>query len=135
RLSFGELQRRWMVQFGTPPPTRVTITRIRDKSCTTKIVTSTTSSNCFKKAGFVYNDHASVIDDGIVENDLEEQSTTSVSELIQHHQKKSTYSHVNYYTAHGKSSGMPRPMSNSQNLHLYPMNGDHLAPFSHSGAS
>ncbi|KAJ9578852.1 hypothetical protein L9F63_004911, partial [Diploptera punctata] len=26
-----EVERRWMVEFGTPPPTRVTITRIRDK--------------------------------------------------------------------------------------------------------
>ena len=26
-----EVQRRWRVEFGTPPPTRVTITRIRDK--------------------------------------------------------------------------------------------------------
>ena len=27
-----EVQRRWMVEFGTPPPpTRVTVTRIRDK--------------------------------------------------------------------------------------------------------
>ena len=28
---FFEVQRRWRNQFGTPPPTRVTITRIRDK--------------------------------------------------------------------------------------------------------
>ncbi|KAJ9583140.1 hypothetical protein L9F63_022519 [Diploptera punctata] len=26
-----DVQRCWMVEFGTPPPTRVTITRIRDK--------------------------------------------------------------------------------------------------------
>ena len=26
-----EVQRRWRVEFGTPPPTRVTISRIRDK--------------------------------------------------------------------------------------------------------
>ena len=26
-----EFQRRWRIKFGTPPPTRVTITRIRDK--------------------------------------------------------------------------------------------------------
>ena len=26
-----EVQARWRVEFGTPPPTRVTITRIRDK--------------------------------------------------------------------------------------------------------
>ena len=26
-----EFQRRWRIEFGTPPPTRVTITRIRDK--------------------------------------------------------------------------------------------------------
>ena len=26
-----EVQRRWRIEFGTPPPTRVTITRIRDK--------------------------------------------------------------------------------------------------------
>ena len=26
-----EVQRRWRDEFGTPPPTRVTITRIRDK--------------------------------------------------------------------------------------------------------
>ena len=30
-LNVVEVQRRWRVEFGTPPPTRVTITRFRDK--------------------------------------------------------------------------------------------------------
>ena len=41
-------------------------------SSTLKQVTSTTISNCFKKVGFVFNDHASVIDDGVEENNLKE---------------------------------------------------------------
>ena len=44
-----EVQRRWRIEFGTPPPTRVTITRIRDKFEVDRTVQDVLKGRCGRK--------------------------------------------------------------------------------------
>ena len=53
-----EVQRRWRVEFGTSPPTKVTITRIRDKFEVDGTVQDVLKSRCGRKRSSTDNDSA-----------------------------------------------------------------------------
>ena len=56
-----EVQRRWRVEFGTPPPTRVTITRIRDKFEVDGTVRDALKGRCGRKRSSIDNNSADAI--------------------------------------------------------------------------
>ena len=55
-----EVQRRWRVVFRTPPPTRVTITRIRDKFEVDGTVQDVLRCQCGRKLSSTDNESAAV---------------------------------------------------------------------------
>ena len=56
-----EVQRRWRVEFGTPPPTRVTITRIRDKFEVDGTVQDVLKGRCGRKRSSTDNESAAAV--------------------------------------------------------------------------
>ena len=56
-----EVQRRWKVQFGTPPPTRVTITRIRDTFEVDGRVQDVLKGRCARKRSSTDNEGADAV--------------------------------------------------------------------------
>ena len=56
-----EVQRRWRVEFDTPPPTRVTITRIRDKFEVDGTVQDVLKGRCGRKRSFTDNRSADAV--------------------------------------------------------------------------
>ena len=56
-----EVQRRWRVEFGTPLPTRVTITRIRDKFEVDGTVQDVLKGRCGRKISSTDNESADAI--------------------------------------------------------------------------
>ena len=56
-----EVRRHWRVEFGTPPPTRVTITRIRDKFEHDGKVQDLLKGRCGRKRSFTDNDSADAV--------------------------------------------------------------------------
>ena len=56
-----EVQRRWRVEFGTPPPTRVKITRIRDKFEVDGRVQDVLEGRCGGKRSFTDNESARAV--------------------------------------------------------------------------
>lgn len=56
-----EVQRRWRVEFGTPPPTRVTITRIRDKFEVDGTVQDVLKGRCGRKRSSTDNESADAV--------------------------------------------------------------------------
>ena len=56
-----EVQRRWRVEFGTPPPTRVTITRIRDKFEVVGTVQDVLKARCGRKRSPTDNESADAV--------------------------------------------------------------------------
>ena len=55
------VQRRWRVEFGTPPPTRVTITRIRDKFEVDGTVQDVLKGRCRRKRSSTDNESADAV--------------------------------------------------------------------------
>ena len=53
--------RRWRVEFGTSPPTSVTITRIRDKFEVDGMVQDVSNSRCGIKRSFTDNESADAV--------------------------------------------------------------------------
>ena len=56
-----EVQRRWRVEFGTPPPTRVTITRIWDKFKVDGTVQDVLKGRCGRKRSSTDNESADAV--------------------------------------------------------------------------
>ena len=56
-----EVQRRWRVEFGTPSPTRVIITKIRDKFEVYGTVLDVLKSRCRRTRSSTDNDNADVV--------------------------------------------------------------------------
>ena len=56
-----EVQRSWRVEFGTPPPTRVTITRIRDKFEVNGTMQDVLKSQCRRKRSSTDNESADAV--------------------------------------------------------------------------
>ena len=56
-----EVQRRWRVEFATPPPTRVTITRIRDKFEVHGTVQDVLKGLCGRKRSSTDNESADAV--------------------------------------------------------------------------
>ena len=56
-----EVQRRWRVEFGTPPPIRLTITRIRDKFEVDGIMQDVMKGRCGIKRSFNDNESADAV--------------------------------------------------------------------------
>ena len=56
-----EVQLCWRVEFGTPPPTRVTITRIRDKFEVDGTVQVKLKSRCGRKRSSTNNESADAV--------------------------------------------------------------------------
>ena len=56
-----EVQRRWKVEFGTPPPTRVTITRIRDKFDVDGTVQEVLKGRCGRKKSSIDNESTDAV--------------------------------------------------------------------------
>ena len=61
RPSFFFLQRRWRVEFGTPSPTRVTITRIREKFEVDGTVQDVLKGRCGRKRSSTDNERADAV--------------------------------------------------------------------------
>ena len=56
-----EVQRRWGVEFGTPPPTTATITRIRDKFEVCGTVQDMLKGQCGRKRNSTDNESADAV--------------------------------------------------------------------------
>ena len=56
-----EVQRRWRIESGTPPPTRITITRIRDKFGIDRTVQDVLKGRCGRKTSSTDNESADVV--------------------------------------------------------------------------
>ena len=56
-----EVQQRWKVEFGTPPPTRITITRIRDKFEVDGTVQNVMKGRCGRKRSSTDNESADAV--------------------------------------------------------------------------
>ena len=56
-----EVQRRWRLESSTPPPTRVTITRIRDKFEVDGTVQDVLKGRCGRKRSSTDNDSADAV--------------------------------------------------------------------------
>ena len=56
-----EVQRRWRVEFGTPPPTKVTIRRIRDKFEVDVTVQDVLKDRCGRKRSSTDNESADAV--------------------------------------------------------------------------
>ena len=59
--NVAEVQRRWRVEFGTAPPTRVTITRIRDKFEVDGTMQDVLKGRCGRKRSYTDNESADVV--------------------------------------------------------------------------
>ena len=57
----AEVQRRWRFEFGTPPPTRVTIVRIRDKFEVDLTVQDVLKGRCERKRSSTDNESADAV--------------------------------------------------------------------------
>ena len=56
-----EVQRGWRVDFGTSPPTRVTITRIQNKFEVDGLVQDLLKGRCGRKRSFTHNESAEAV--------------------------------------------------------------------------
>ena len=59
--NVAKVQRHWRAEFGTPPPTKVTITRIRDKFEVDAIVQDVLKGRCRTKRSSTDNESADAV--------------------------------------------------------------------------
>ena len=80
-----EVKQRWRVEFGTPPPTRITITRIRDKFEVDGTVQDVLKGRCGRKRISTDNESAdAVMQDFARSPDLTPLATVVEGENVEH---------------------------------------------------